>query len=60
LPASFRAGALLIEVVLCDDVLVEGTDEDHGDHPGEKEDDEERIDDREPVDLLLCSKRNED
>ena len=49
--AVWRPASLYLLGVVLGDVLVQGAHEDHGDHAGEEEDDEHRVDDGEPVDL---------
>ena len=52
LPSRLLAGIFLVEVVVGEDVLVQGPHQDHRHHPGEEQDHQQGVDDREPVDLL--------
>ncbi len=52
LPAELLLCVLAtIYLIVARDVLVQGTQEDHGHHPGEEEYDDERVENREPLDV---------
>ena len=54
LPTELLLGVLAaVNLVVPGDVLVEGPQEDHGDHPGEEEDNHEAVEDREPLDVSV-------
>ena len=40
-----------VNLVISGDVFVEGSQEDHGDHAGQEEDDHEAVEDGEPLDV---------
>jgi hypothetical protein len=54
LPATLLLGLLeSLHLVVAGDLLVQGAQHDHGDHSGEEENDHERVDDGEVVDLVV-------